>query len=272
MSAQRRSRLAHAESSEGCPGLVPNPAWTRSRHHLDAARAYQRQTRAAPGLGSEGIWPASPAAAYAGGAVGVVPRARRHGGSAHKVPGRIREQDKVNWHLSGQAACQVAAGLGSLPLATYRHGHGSAPGPQSTDPGAGRGGRLRRQRPAMGVRRCALQRRGAGVSARRRPRRAGLSAPGRRAPRGGSFSPALAYSSGRRGAHLHLPALAMVGTYAPGALGCADARRAAHGDRRAHGAARGCPHAAIPVHFPTPGRDMAHRPSPLNHVGTRPSR
>src|SRR5258707_6740659 len=87
------------------------------------------------------------------------------------------------------------------------------------------------------------------------------------APRCGSFSPTLAYSSGRRGAHLLLPALEVVGAYPPGALGCADARRAARGDCRAPSAARGCPHSAIPVHLSTPGRDMAHQPSPLNQMG-----
>jgi hypothetical protein len=84
------------------------------------------------------------------------------------------------------------------------------------------------------------------------------------APRCGSFSPALAYSPGRRGAHLHLPALEVVGADPPGALGCADACREARGDRCAPYAAGVCAHSAIPVHLSAPGRDMAHQPSPLN--------
>src|SRR5262249_59286502 len=50
---------------------------------------------------------------------------------------------------------KLPVGLGSLPLATYRHGHGGASGPRSADPGAGRGGWLRRQRKdEVGARAC----------------------------------------------------------------------------------------------------------------------
>src|SRR5216684_3074535 len=76
----------------------------------------------------------------------------------------------------------------------------------------------------------------------------------------------------RRGDGAHTspsPPPAVVGGYPPGALGCADARRAARGDRRAPCAAGGCLHPAIPVHLPTPGRDVAHQPSPLNQMGER---
>ena len=90
------------------------------------------------------------------------------------------------------------------------------------------------------------------------------------APRRGSFFATLAYPPGRWGAHLHLPALDVVGAYPTGALGCADARRAARGDRHAPCTARGCPHPATPVHLPTSDRDMAHQPSPLNQAERDP--
>jgi hypothetical protein len=66
---------------------------------------------------------------------------------------------------------------------------------------------------------------------------------------------------------LHLPAVEVVGAYPPGALGCADTRRTARGNCRALCEARGCAHPAIPVHLPTPDRDMAQQSSPLNQMG-----
>ena len=52
--------------------------------------------------------------------------------------------DPAGW--AGTVVCMsgwLAAGLGSLPLATYRHGHDGRVRSRSAEPGAGRGGRLR---------------------------------------------------------------------------------------------------------------------------------
>jgi len=55
--------------------------------------------------------------------------------------------DPAGW--AGTVVCMsgwLAAGLGSLPLATYRHGHDGRVRSRSAEPGAGRGSRLRWQR------------------------------------------------------------------------------------------------------------------------------
>lgn len=48
----------------------------------------------------------------------------------------------------------------------------------------------------------------------------------------------------------------------------AQTHTARHAEIAALLAARDRPHPAIPVHLPTPGRDMADQPSPLNQIGT----